>query len=185
MARRCRAVRPHSHDSSRQDAADKPPRWGVERLWSVAPTIDAYAAALVDQRDVEDTAAAASSVAADHADLRVAQPLLLGPTFALSGALGGADADVVAGGLLLDLKAATTTRIVRGEGLLWQLAGYALADTPDAFALRDVGICALRWRSRWVIKLDELIARLAGQPVDISDLRHEFALVATGTPPET
>ena len=157
--------------------------WVVERLHSVAPTIDAYAVALVDQRDVADTAAAAPAVAADHADLRLAQPLLLGPTFALSGALGGADADLIAGGLLLDLKAAATTRIVRGEGL-WQLAGYALADTHDSFTLRDVGISALRWRSRWVITLDELLSRLAGQSVGTSDLRHEFAEVATAAPLE-
>jgi hypothetical protein len=109
------------------------------------------------------------------------KPLLLGPTFAVSGALGGADADFIAGGLLLDLKAAATTRIVRGEGL-WQLAGYALADTHDRFTLRDVGISALRWRSRWVIALDELLSRLAGQSMDVSDLRREFAEVATAAP---
>jgi hypothetical protein len=108
---------------------------------SVAPMVDAYAAAVVDQRDVADTGAAAPAVAADHADLRLAQPLALGPTFALSAALGGANADLIAGGLLLDLKAAATTRIVRGEGLC-QLAGDALADTHDRFTLREVGISA-------------------------------------------
>ena len=80
------------------DAAATPRSgWSVEHLHSVALTIDAYAAALVDQRDVADTAVAAPAVAADHADLRLAQPPV-GPTFALSGALGGADADLIAGG---------------------------------------------------------------------------------------
>ena len=150
-------------------------QWSAERLRSVAPSLDAYATSeLVDERDVDDTATAAPVIAEDHADLRSAAPLLLGQTFALSGALGGADADVIAGDLLLDFKAATTKRIVRGPAL-WQVVGYALADTDDTYGLRAVGISALRWRRRWIIDLDELASRLAGESVAISVLRREFA----------
>lgn len=73
----------------------------------VEPTLDAYAVSeLVDKLDIQDTVAAGPVIVEDHADLRSAEPLLLGQTFALSGALGGADADVIAGDLLLDFKAA-------------------------------------------------------------------------------
>lgn len=95
--------------------------WSAVRLRSVATSLDAYIATeLIDDADVGDTLAAAPAIADDHADLRAAKPLWLGPTFALSGALGGADADIIAGGVLLDFKAATTRRIVRGSGL-WHL----------------------------------------------------------------
>lgn len=151
--------------------------WVAERLRAVVgPTIAAYTIELVDTLDVADTAAAAPAIAEDHADLRTL-PLRLGQTFALSGALGGADADLIAGALLLDLKAAATTRIVTRVGL-WQLVGYALADTDDTCGLQRVGFSALRWRQRWIIGLDELVSRLAGETVEVSTLRRELADVA-------
>lgn len=67
-----------------------------------------------------------------------------------------------------------TTRIVTRE-VLWQLVGYALADTTDEHAITAVGVSALRWRRRWTIALGELLNLLAGQPVDLADLRDEFA----------
>lgn len=153
-------------------------RWSAERLGSVAPTLEAYAATeLVDALDVADAAAVASAIADDHADLRDASPLLLGQTFELSGALDGADADIIAGTLLLDLKDAATTRIVRGRDL-WQIVGYALADTNDRHGLQTVGVSALRWRRRWIVGLDEIVERLAGQPVRVSVLRRELADIA-------
>ena len=114
----------------------------VYRLATAEPTFERYTAAIVDARDLHDVALAAAPIAADHADLLDADPVL-GPTFALSTALGGADADLVADWLLLDLKASVTRRIV-GRPALWQLAGYALADTPDEHHIRRVGIRALR-----------------------------------------
>ena len=74
--------------------------------------------------------------------------------FALSAQVGGADADVICGDLLLDFKATSTTSIV-GRGELWQLVGYALADADNQFGIRQVGVAALRWRRRWPIDIDE------------------------------
>lgn len=147
----------------------------VHRLAAAEPSVESYIAALVDARDVHDVAIAAPAITADHADLLDAHPVL-GPTFALSTALGGADADLVADGLLLDLKASVTPRIV-GRPALWQLAGYALADTPDEHHIRRVGISALRWRQRWIVSLDYLLASLAGRSVNVPDLRDEFSAV--------
>jgi len=146
----------------------------AERLKGVEATVEAFRDVLVDDRDLDDVARVAGAVADDHQDLRAARCLVFGPTFAQSGALGGADGDLVADGLLLDFKATSTTRIVTRE-VLWQLVGYALADTTDEHAITAVGVSALRWRRRWTIALGELLNRLAGQPVDLADLRDEFA----------
>lgn len=128
----------------------------------------------------------------DHRDLRKARPLNLNPDFALSAALGGADADLIARGLLLDWKATTTENII-GREQLWQLLGYALADTDDKYGIREVGIAALRWRSIKIWPMDELLADLTSskaadyrvvhgniieiKPAQLSTLRRDFARV--------
>jgi len=86
----------------------------------------------------------------------------------LSGALGGADADLIARRLLIDWKATTTPGIV-GREQLWQLLGYVLADTDDEYEIREVGIAALRWRSIKIWPLDELLAELSiGHPTKVT-----------------
>ena len=59
------------------------------------------------------------------------RPLITcGPAFAGSTDIGGADADFIVGGLLLDCKATTTpTRL--GSTEIGQLAGYLLLDYDD------------------------------------------------------
>jgi hypothetical protein len=146
------------------------------RVATAAPTLAGYIAALADSDVVDDVTIAAPLVAADHADLRAVEPLRFGPTFALSRELGGADADLIAGDLLLDFKATSSTRIV-GRDELWQLTGYALADTDDEYELRRAGISALRWRRRWTVGLGELLEGLAGRPIDIAELRAELASI--------
>ena len=89
-----------------------------------------------------------------------ARPLVLNPKFEQSRALGGADADLIVGRLLIDLKATTTPGIV-GRFELWQLLGYALADTEDKFGIREVGIAALRWCSSISWPLKDLMHGLA------------------------
>jgi hypothetical protein len=87
------------------------------------------------------------------------------------------------GGPLSRARAPACVFKARKQHDLWQLAGYALADTDDTYEVRDVGISAMRWRRRWIIGLDELVLRLAGRPVDIAHLRGELAAVpASATP---
>lgn len=150
------------------------------RLLDVEPTLAAHMAALVAAADVSDLAAIAEQVAQDSADLRVAGPLLLGQTFALSGALGGADADIIAGRTLIDLKGGASERIIRKRDI-HQLAGYALADIDDEHRLDTVSIHALRWRTRWSISLQSLVDSLGGGPTDIQALRTEFAAAVAAT----
>ena len=62
-----------------------------------------------------------------------------GPEFAGSRDIGGADADFILGGLLLDCKATTMPRKL-GADEISQLAGYLLLDYPNQHAIRDVGL---------------------------------------------
>jgi hypothetical protein len=94
----------------------------------------------------------------DTADLYAAGTLHIDPVFALSSALGGADADVIADGVLIDFKA-SRARSVIGAPDVYQLVGYALADLYDWYAIRSVGIHALRWRTRWTMPLEDLLHR--------------------------
>jgi hypothetical protein len=135
-------------------------------------TLDGYRTALVDPHDVADVAHAGPLVAADLADLR-SKTLNIGPSFALSRDLGGADADLLADRTLFDFKASSTKSPVNREAI-WQIAGYALADLDDKYHIAHLGVCALRWRTRAAFPLQDALDELAGAAVDIAELRAEF-----------
>ncbi|MFD4318976.1 hypothetical protein [Streptomyces sp. NPDC058548] len=66
-----------------------------------------------------------------------------GPTFAGSHHVGGADADYIAGGHLIDCKATIhPQRLGRAE--LYQLAGYLLLDYDDVYGIDRVGLYLAR-----------------------------------------
>src|SRR5215213_4913229 len=68
------------------------------------------------------------AAAEDHRELR-GRALRCNPTFAQSAALGGADADLLThAGALLEFKSTSTTRVC-SRADIWQLCGYALADS--------------------------------------------------------
>ncbi len=135
--------------------------------------LDELATAMADRATVSDLAALGSAAAKDHADLRFADPLILNPRFKLSAALGGADADLIAEQTLLDLKSAQRSVVRRPD--LWQIVGYALSDTTDEYRIQEVGISALRWRTRVTWNLDELLAELSGREQPLTTWRESFA----------
>ena len=65
--------------------------------------------------------------------------IITGPVFAGSTDIGGADADFILGGLLLDCKATIAPRKL-GADEINQLAGYLLLDYDDEFAISQVGL---------------------------------------------
>jgi hypothetical protein len=67
------------------------------------------------------------------------QKIVTGPAFAGSTDIGGADADFILGGLLLDCKATITPRKL-GANEINQLAGYLLLDYDDEFGISRVGL---------------------------------------------
>jgi hypothetical protein len=103
----------------------------------------------------------------------------LGPTFAGS-ALINADADLIAGGLLVDIKTdlgelTKTGRVFRLElDTIYQLAGYALLDFDDEFGIDTVGLYAARYGNLVTWPLDEYLAVLAGRPVSLPEERAAF-----------
>ncbi|MGH3170093.1 MAG: ATP-dependent helicase, partial [Trebonia sp.] len=92
-----------------------------------------------------------------------------GPVFEGSADIGGADADFVAGGLLLDCKATTEPRRL-GADEIYQLAGYLLLDYEDEFGIRSVGLYLSRQGAvvRWDVPK---FLSLLGARESLPDLR--------------
>lgn len=82
-------------------------------------------------------------------------PLTVGPTFSGSPAVGGADADFIADGVLWDVKALTNPGLRTRD--LHQVIGYTLLDFDDEHQITQVGICSSRygvarsWDVEWLI----------------------------------
>lgn len=123
------------------------------------PTLATYSSRVVPPLCIEDLSRLAPAAIEDHLDFK-AQRLVLNPTFRLSGLLGGADADLIASGVLWDFKS-TAQSAVADRTAVWQLVGYALADTHDEYSIERVGISALRRRRKVARQLDDLLATLS------------------------
>ncbi|MGH2742010.1 MAG: hypothetical protein ACRDN8_05895 [Thermoleophilaceae bacterium] len=155
-----------------------------ERLNGAKPFLDDYARRLWHPEDEQDLLALMPVLVEDHSFAREASTVAVNPTFALSSRLGGADADLVTDGTLWDYKATKQTRILRREDI-WQLAAYLLADLDDRFAVRAVGISALRWRSRVRWQAADLFGQLGGEAadgVDLSQWRSRFEAMLPQSP---
>ncbi|MGW3895702.1 hypothetical protein ACWD6L_10925 [Micromonospora profundi] len=178
--------------------------WWARMSYAVALLVELYRAARVDgsrlmqlgpdSRATDLLALANADEVTDliaMRDLAVKQllprlpigPVTSGPTFEGSADLN-ADADLIVGGVLVDFKAtqgrarpdgSRAAGLTRAE--IDQLLGYVLLDYSDAFALHSVAIYAVRYGHYAAWPLDDLCAKLAGQPVDLTALRQEFAQV--------
>jgi hypothetical protein len=96
----------------------------------------------------------------------------LGPTFTGS-QLVKADADLIAAGLLIDLKTAAAKPSL-GVKEAFQVIGYALLDFDDAYQLTDVGIFSARYAYLASWDLQALLDQLAGHAVSLAGTRDEF-----------
>ncbi|HEY6786592.1 MAG TPA: hypothetical protein VI365_04700, partial [Trebonia sp.] len=96
---------------------------------------------------------------------------ILGPTFTGS-ALIKADADVIAAGLLLDLK--TDSKLSLGVTTIFQVIGYALLDFDDAYQLAEVGTFSARYAYLATWDLGALLDELVGHHVSLPSVRGEF-----------
>lgn len=182
--------------------ADRPDEWWARVCYALALLVELYRATNIDgsrlMRLSHDSQAAdllALANSDEVADLIAMRDLALeellpalppgpvatGSTFDGSTDLN-ADADLIAGGVLVDFKAGQggkRSNGTRGAALerkdLDQLLGYVLLDYSDAFALKSVAIYAVRYGHFTAWPLTELCTELAGRPVDLSALRQEFA----------
>jgi hypothetical protein len=88
----------------------------------------------------------------DTADLYRSAPVYINPDFALSLAMRGADADLIAGGLLVDFKASKHRSVIRSVSI-YQLVGYARRTSttgtrsPTSGSTRCAGVVDGRSRS--------------------------------------
>lgn len=103
-----------------------------------SPTLDDYFA-LIDDAAITDICALTAAFSAQHSCL-LGSPCVANPTFALSGRLGGADADLILDGCLMDIK--TTKRPTMRREWGYQLLGYLLADTDNAHQVTRIGFYA-------------------------------------------
>jgi len=94
----------------------------------------------VPEYAIEDLARRFDLARAPFAPFRAlpAAARICGPTFTGSADLGGADADFILGGLLVDCKATRHPRSL-GRDELYQLAGYLLLDYDDRYRIDRVG----------------------------------------------
>jgi hypothetical protein len=101
------------------------------------------------------------------------------PTFAGSGDVGGADADLLVAGKLIEIKSVSRPTTLP-DAMIHQLAGYLLLDYDDAHRIRDLGFYMSRigWLKLWPVG-DFL--RLTGAQVPLAILRAEFAATARAT----
>jgi hypothetical protein len=110
-------------------------------------------------------------------------PLHIGPRFAGHAHVGGADADVIANGLLVEWKVNLgdrrdgRRRCSLRQKVIHQLLGYLLLDYDDAYRIDALGVYAARYAYLVTWPLGELLEELAGGPVDLANVRTEFRTV--------
>jgi hypothetical protein len=99
-------------------------------------------------------------------------PWTLGPAFAGSALIGGADGDLIAAGLLLELK--TSAKLTLAVKDLFQVIGYALLDFDDEYKLTELGIFSARYAYLAPWDIARLLNDLAGHQVSLPSTRQEF-----------
>ena len=104
---------------------------------------------------------------------RFAELVTLNPTFAGSGDVGGADADMIIGGTLVDLKTSRQRRPCDRQDL-WQLAGYALLDYRGKRPISALALDFVRRDRTFSWPLDDLLAALANSRQPVSSWRNKF-----------
>ena len=98
---------------------------------------------------------------------------ILNPTFTGSLDVGGADADMVVDGCLIDIKASISPQI-RAE-YLYQLVGYVLLDYDDRLHIDSVGIYMARQGLLFTWPVLDFLRQLSGDStISLVSLRQEF-----------
>lgn len=139
-------------------------RPSVDKLLSVA------------ERDWVEDLAAQSRLFHEGAAGRLTEPCRLNPTFEGSNDVGGADADLILGSALIDIKATVNPKI--GRPWLWQLLGYALLDYSDQYGIDTVGVYLSRQGHFLEWPIEALVEEIASQPTSWDTARADFRQTA-------
>ncbi len=128
---------------------------------------------------IEDLTRLALTFSQSQRMLLATRPYVANPTFGeASVRLDGADADLIVGDRLIDIKTTTDDTIERLA--LWQIVGYALSDLDDDFHIREVGLYFSRHGVQAVWSLEGLLSLLSGGPVVLESVRSDFRRVLEG-----
>ena len=132
----------------------RPYRPGEDPIHDLVHNADTFAAAVdgIPEWISLDVAAVADRGAAA---LKGVGAMTIGPTFAGSPLVGGADADFISDGILWDVKSSKKVELRIRD--VHQLLGYTLLDFDDRFEITQVGICSSRfgvtdcWDVEWLL----------------------------------
>lgn len=136
-------------------------------------TVDELLDTLVDEACVDDLLAVLAGARQSLSPLMSpAARVVVGPTFAGSVDVDGADGDLLINGTLLEVK--TRLKYELQQRHLHQLVAYALLDYDDVYGIRELAMFSARHASliRW--PLDHIVELLAGTAVDLAELRNDL-----------
>ncbi len=115
----------------------------------------------------------------EHRGLLDAARVELSPTFAGSSEIGGADADLIVGNCLIDVKALVDP-VKYSHPWPWQLLGYSLLDFEDTWEIKNVAIYLARQARLIEWSLEELCLMLGGSGQEpLSKVRIAFQHAVT------
>ena len=110
-------------------------------------------------------------------DLAAFGNVVLNPTFSGSSDVGGADADLILDGCLIEIK--TTIRASIEKMHVYQLLGYVLLEYYDDYKLENAGFYMARQCQLVTWPIKEILERLMpDKPPALTELRREFREVA-------
>ncbi len=104
---------------------------------------------------------------------QITQPVILNPTFQGSEDVGGADADLIIGDTLIDIKATKLPNFK--PHYIYQLLGYVLLDYEGQYNINSIGFYLARqgiWHT-WFLS-QYLVALGVATPYDLGQIRSDF-----------
>lgn len=133
----------------------------------------------VHESAIRDISSMAELFVTTQQEMLAATSVVLNPAFgAASAQLGGADADLIVDGRLIDVKTKRNATVDLVD--LWQILGYAFSDYNDEYQIREVGFYFSRHGLQVAWSLDALMELMAGAPKNLANVRMQFRDVLDG-----
>ena len=148
--------------------------YGSSPLLGVGPTQTVDGLLNVAERHWVDDLCQLSEAFFHAFDGRFSDDAVLNPTFQGGGDVGGADADIIVDGCLMEFKATVKASIEKVRGL-YQLIGYLLLDYDDEYGIEKLGFYMARQGQVIEWSVADLFERLMdrGSP-SLPVMRQEF-----------
>lgn len=99
------------------------------------------------------------------------QPAILNPTFQGSADVGGADADLIVGGCLIELKSSRRNLASKD---LYQAIGYCLLDYEDKYGINAVSVYRSRYGINHCWEIDDFLIRAMQQHEGLPAVRDKL-----------